>query len=141
MKSKFVRYYMGIAEETSKLSYAVRLKVGSILVKDDRILAFGYNGTPSNWDNTCEDYVDGALVTKPEVLHSEMNTLMKIARSNESSFGSVMFCTHAPCIECAKAIYQAGITTLYYKNEYRNTAGVDFLRKSNIEVVRFESTV
>lgn len=132
---------MGIAEETSKLSYAVRLKVGSILVKDDRILAFGYNGTPSNWDNTCEDYVDGALVTKPEVLHSEMNTLMKIARSNESSFGSVMFCTHAPCIECAKAIYQAGITTLYFKHEYRNTAGVDFLRKSGIEVVRFESTV
>jgi dCMP deaminase len=144
MKSKFVAAYMDVAQRFADLSSAVRLKVGAIIVKDDRIVSIGYNGMPSGWDNCCEDQVwnvhDGSceLKTKPEVLHAEMNALMKLARSNESGDGAAMFVTHAPCIDCAKGIYQAGVVEVYYKYSYRNTAGLDFLQKCNLKTVKVE---
>lgn len=143
MRPKFIQAYMDIAERFAQLSSAQRLQVGAIVVKDDRIISLGYNGMPSGWDNTCEvevlhDYGNRAgeakyiLKTKPEVLHAEMNALMKLAKSTESGKDAVMFVTHAPCMECAKGIYQAGINSVYYKNPYRDTAGLDFLKKCNL---------
>ena len=146
MKPKFIDYYMKIAEVTSTLSYAKRLQVGAVIVKDNQILATGYNGMPSGWENVCENEVmetyagfEGAilntkLVTKPEVLHAETNAIAKVAQSTESSKDSTLFCTHAPCIECAKLIYQSGITTLYYKHEYRDDRGIKFLQLSGVNV-------
>ena len=121
-----------------------KLQVGAIVVKDDRIISIGYNGMPSGWTTECEEevvtgyetHVDAVLVTKKEVLHAESNAIAKLARSSESGDGATIFITHAPCIDCAKLIYQSGIATVYYKNEYRSTQGVDFLNKSNIEVVK-----
>ena len=135
---------MDVAERFAQLSYAVRLKVGAIVVKDDRIVSIGYNGMPSGWDNVCEEeviteyesYTDSVLVTKPEVLHAESNAIAKLARSSESGEGADIFITHAPCIECAKLIYQSGISTVYYKNDYRSTQGIDFLNKSKIKVIK-----
>jgi dCMP deaminase len=90
---------------------------------------------PSGWDNVCENInEDGTLKTKPEVLHAEMNAIAKLARSNESGLNSTMFITHAPCIECAKLIYQSGIKKVFYKNEYRSQDGIDFLKKCNIDI-------
>lgn len=148
MKQKFAEAYMDVAERFARLSYAERLKVGCIIVKDNRIISLGYNGTPSGWDNCCEQTVPESidpntrtitpeqLITKPEVLHAEMNALMKLARTTESGEGSSMFITHAPCLECAKGIYQAGITRVYYKNDYRSTHGLDFLVKAGVDVVK-----
>ena len=120
---------MEIAETVSKMSYAKRLQVGAIVVKDNRIISIGYNGTPSGWDNNCEDENNK---TKPEVIHAEANSIMKLASSNESGKGSVMFLTHAPCIDCAKLIYGSGITQVYYKHKYRDQSGVEFLKKCNV---------
>lgn len=142
MKKKFIDYYMSIAELTANLSYAKRLQVGSVIIKDHKILATGYNGTPTGWENTCEiELEDGTLKTKPETLHSEMNSLMKVARSTESSAGALMFCTHAPCIECAKAIYQAGIESLVFKEYYRDEQGLNFLKLSGVNVQQYNSTL
>lgn len=140
MKQKFIDAYMDVAERFALLSSAVRLKVGAIVVKDDRIISIGYNGMPSGWDNNCEDTVyqqDGtsALKTKLEVLHAESNAISKLARSSESGDDATIFITHAPCIDCAKLIYQSGIRSVYYRTAYRNTQGVEFLEKSNIQVV------
>ena len=131
MKPKFEKMYMEIAETVSKMSYAKRLQVGAIVVKDNRIISIGYNGTPSGWDNNCEDENNK---TKPEVIHAEANSIMKLASSNESGKGSVMFLTHAPCIDCAKLIYGSGITQVYYKHKYRDQSGVEFLKKCNVIV-------
>lgn len=131
MKPKFEKMYMEIAETVSKMSYAKRLQVGAIVVKDNRIISIGYNGTPSGWDNNCEDENNK---TKPEVIHAEANSIMKLARSNESGKGSVMFLTHAPCIDCAKLIYGSGIIQVYYKHKYRDQSGVEFLKKCNLIV-------
>ena len=144
MKTKFIEAYMDVAERFAQLSSAKRLNVGAIVVKDDRIISIGYNGMPSGWDNCCEEEViteyeshtDSVLVTKPEVLHAESNAIAKLARSSESGEGATIFITHAPCIDCAKLIYQSGIATVYYKNDYRSTQGIDFLLKSNITVQR-----
>ena len=122
---------MEIAETVSKMSYAKRLQVGAIVVKSNRIISIGFNGTPSGWDNNCEDENNK---TKPEVIHAEANLIMKLARSNESGMGSVMFLTHAPCIDCAKLIYGSGITQVYYKHKYRDQSGVEFLKKCNVIV-------
>ena len=136
MKRKFVDLYMNMATSVSELSSAVRLKVGTVIVKD-HVVTFGYNGTPSGWDNVCEIVLDdGTLKTKPETLHSEANAISKIAKSSISSEGATLFCTHAPCIDCAKMIYQAGIFTVYYRNEYRTTDGLDFLKKSGVDVIQ-----
>ena len=115
MKNKFIRAYGNIAEEIATLSHSQKLKVGSIIVKEGRILSMGYNGMPAGWENQCEEpiYEEGEFEphawfkTRPEVLHAESNALMKVAASTESSEGAVMFCTHTPCIECAKLIHQA----------------------------------
>lgn len=132
MKRKFIDAFMDVAERFAQLSSAQRLQVGAIVVKDDRIISIGYNGMPSGWDNCCEDEQNK---TKPEVLHAEMNALMKLAKSSESGDNATMFITHSPCIECAKLIYQSGIATVYYKTEYRSTQGVDFLKKSGVATI------
>jgi dCMP deaminase len=156
MKPKFIDYYMKIAEVTSTLSYAKRLQVGAVIVKDNQILATGYNGMPSGWENVCEYEEEklvsdiengtslkktGELKTKPEVLHAESNALMKVAQSTESSKDSTLFCTHAPCIECAKLIYQSGISTVYYKEEYRSDQGLKFLRLSGVNVNKHSNSI
>ena len=139
---------MDVAQLTSSLSYATRLQVGAVIVKGHKILATGYNGMPAGWDNNCEDeighvlddannIVETRLKTKQEVLHAESNALMKVASSTESSENSTMFCTHAPCIHCAKLIYQSGIDSLYYRNTYRDTAGLEFLEKSGVSVTQY----
>ena len=147
MKQKFIEAYMDVAERFAQLSSAVRLQVGAIVVKDDRIISIGYNGMPSGWDNCCETYIgsfperegtprDSSLYkTKPEVIHAESNAISKLARGTESGEGATMFVTHQPCIDCAKLIYQSGIATVYYKNEYRSTQGLEFLNKSGVEVI------
>lgn len=156
MKQKFIDYYMDIADRTAKLSYAKRLQVGSVIVKEHKILATGYNGMPSGWENVCEyeeeilisefekgTWIEktGNLKTKPEVLHSEMNSLMKVAKSNESTDGAFLFCTHAPCLDCAKAIYQAGIKVVYYKNSYRSEDGLNFLRTCGVDVYKHSISI
>ena len=138
MKPKYITLYMDIAERISQMSYAKRLQVGSVIVKENTILSYGWNGMPTNWENTCEvELEDGSLRTKPEVLHSEMNALMKVAQSTESTKDAVLFCTHSPCIDCAKAIYQSGISTVYYKETYRSEDGLNFLRKGGINVHQY----
>ena len=142
MKEKFLKAYMDVAARFAKLSTAQRLQVGAIAVKDDRIISIGYNGMPSGWDNCCENEVieNGwpGLKTKPEVLHAESNCLAKLARSPESGEDAVMFVTHAPCIDCAKLIYQSGIAEVYYQRNYRDTAGVEFLKKCGISVTQLD---
>jgi dCMP deaminase len=124
---------MRAAENYSQLSSAKKLQVGCVIVKNDTIIGIGYNGTPSGWDNTCEDE---NFKTKDEVIHAESNALMKVARSTNSTEGSVAFITHAPCIHCSKLLYQAGVKEVYYRNEYRCTDGIEFLKKCNIGVHR-----
>jgi dCMP deaminase len=134
LKKKFIDYFMQMAELTASLSYAKRLQVGALIVKGNRIVGTGYNGMPTDWENDCEFEVDGELKTKQEVLHAETNAIAKVAQSTESSEGSTMFCTHAPCVDCAKLIYQSGIATLYFKHEYRDDAGIKFLTQSGVHV-------
>jgi dCMP deaminase len=142
MKPKFIDYYMKIADVTSGLSYATRLQVGAVIVKDNQILATGYNGMPSGWENVCETVEpDGSTKTKPEVLHAETNAIAKVSQSTESSNGATLFCTHAPCIECAKLIYQSGISTVYYRDEYRNDAGLVFLKLSGVNVHQYSNSI
>jgi dCMP deaminase len=145
MKQKFIDAYMDVAERFAQLSSATRLQVGAIVVKDDRIISIGYNGMPSGWDNTCEDHYtmidnDGNRFieskTKPEVLHAESNAIAKLAKSPESGEDATIFVTHAPCMDCAKLIYQSGINTVYYRTAYRDTSGIDFLAKSDVEVIK-----
>ena len=132
---------MDVAERFAQLSSATRLQVGAIVVKDDRIISIGYNGMPTGWNNCCEDVIREDEVgfqvtkTKAEVLHAETNAIAKLAKSGESGLGATMFVTHAPCIDCAKLVYQSGIATVYYKNEYRSTQGLVFLNKSGVEVI------
>ena len=173
MKQKFIDYYMKVAELTSTLSYAKRLQVGAVIVDGNKILATGYNGMPSGWDNNCESFeymsIDAGgwldpeeiyerwpfveddmdpdlgyarryrLKTKDEVLHAETNAIAKVSASTESSEGATMFCTHAPCINCAKLIYQSGINSLYYRDTYRDIAGIEFLEKSGVSVTKYKT--
>lgn len=146
MKQKLIDAYMKTAEVFAELSSARRLHVGAIVVKDDRIISIGYNGTPSGWDNNCEHEVVVAVVdgvpqreikelrTKPEVLHAETNAIAKLAKNGESSNGATMFITHAPCLDCAKLVYQSGINSVFYRNSYRNEDGIQFLEKCNVKV-------
>ncbi len=165
MKQKFIDLYMDWAQRTSQLSHAVRLQVGAVIVKDDSVISYGYNGMPAGWDNDCEDVVwdRGAggwldpeefemqypleawheeagrnvrhgLKTKPEVLHAEMNSLMKLAKSSSSGNQASLFVTHSPCLDCAKGIFQAGIKEVFYREEYRSNDGIDFLKKCGVKV-------
>jgi len=135
MKEKFISAYMDVAERFAQLSHAERAKVGAIIVKDDRIISIGYNGMPSGWDNVCE--VDGK--SKPEVLHAETNAIAKLAQSNESGKGASLFCTHLPCMECAKLIYQSGIKDVFYRIEYKAAKGTgkEFLIESGVNVAQY----
>jgi dCMP deaminase len=131
---------MKTAETFAECSTARRLHVGAIVVKDDRIISIGYNGMPSGWDNNCEfedrdpQKKETSLVTRPEVLHAETNCVAKLAKSTESGLGATMFVTHAPCLDCAKLIYQSGINTVYYRNSYRDKDGIIFLDKAGVKI-------
>ena len=169
MKQKYINLYMDWAKRAAELSHARRLHVGAVIVKDDTVISYGYNGMPAGWDNDCEDKVwdTGAggwldpeefdakypyegwheeagrnvrygLKTKPEVLHAESNAIAKLAKSTNSGTGADLFITHSPCIDCAKLIYQSGIRRVYFGEHYRDNAGIDFLTKSGIEVVKHD---
>ena len=165
---RYHELYMDIARRVAEMSYARRLHVGAVVVKDGRIISMGWNGMPAGWDNNCENiewmgdaggwldpeeikeqwpfegiYMDKTgeeytnryrLRTKPEVLHAESNAIAKLAKSNDSGSGADLFVTHAPCIDCAKLIYQSGISRVWYGENYRDDAGVKFLEKSGVEV-------
>ena len=140
MKQKFIEAYMKTAETFASLSSAVRLHVGAIIVKDNRIISIGYNGMPSGWDNNCENDFgldfkgNRTLVTKPEVLHAETNAIAKLAKSTESGNGATLFVTHAPCLDCAKLVFQSGISSVYYRNNYRSGDGLYFLQRAGVKV-------
>lgn len=141
MKQKWVDAFMDTAERFAQLSSATRLKVGAVVVQDNRIISIGYNGMPAGWTNECEEKVyriaeEPILKTKDEVIHAEANAILKLARDGERGDGSSLFCTHAPCIQCAKLIYGAGVKKVYYRESYRDTHGIDFLEKCNIEIER-----
>ena len=161
MKDKMKLAHMRTAFNYAACSSAVRLQVGSIIVKDDAIISIGYNGQPSGWDNVCEereymssdaggwldpdeiesqwpfvaeDQLRYRLKTKETVLHAESNAISKLAKLNGGAQGSAIFITHCPCLDCAKTIYQAGITEVYYAQSYRDTIGADFLIKCGLTV-------
>lgn len=134
MKQKFISFYIDVAKRVAELSYAERLKVGAVIVKDHRILSYGFNGTPAGFDNCCEYEVNGSLVTKPEVIHAETNAILKLTRHGDSCLGGSIFITHAPCMECAKLILQSGIQQVYFNKHYRDDSGVALLQKGNITV-------
>jgi dCMP deaminase len=139
MKTKYKLAHMRAAHLYSDLSTARRLKVGALVVKDDRIISIGYNGMPKGWDNNCEtEQEDGTIKTKPEVLHAETNAIAKLARSVESGLDADLFVTHSPCLDCAKLIYQAGIRRVYYSVNYRDDSGVNFLKASGVEVEQLD---
>lgn len=128
--NKFDDKYMKMAEVWATNSYCKRRQVGALLVKDRMIISDGYNGTPSGFENVCEE--DG--VTKPYVLHAEANAISKVAKSSNSSEGATLYVTASPCIECSKLIIQAGIRRVVYKDEYRLNDGIELLQKAGIEV-------
>jgi dCMP deaminase len=132
---QFDRRYLEMACVWAKNSYCTRRQVGAILVRDRMIISDGYNGTPSGFENICEDE---SGTTKPYVLHAEANAITKVARSNNSSEGATLYVTASPCIECAKLIIQAGITRVVFYDKYRIEDGLDLLRKANIEVCHLD---
>lgn len=132
---KFDDKYMRMAEIWAENSYCKRRKVGALLVKNRMIISDGFNGTPSGFENICEDE-NG--VTKPYVLHAEANAISKVAKSGNDSEGATLYVTASPCIECSKLIIQAGIRRVVYHDEYRLTDGVDLLRRAGIEVEKID---
>lgn len=144
MQRKWVDAYLDMAERFAELSHAKRLKVGAIVVKDNRVISIGYNGTPAGWSNECEEIIetheDGGVITKTkdEVIHAEANAISKLARDGESSKNATMFLTHAPCVQCAKLIYGAGINSVYYRNSYRDENGIVFLKKCSVDVEKID---
>ena len=138
--------YLKMAETWSQLSKAKRKKVGCLIVKEGAIISDGYNGTPSGFDNNCENIIYlnlnhnfvNNLKTKPEVIHAESNAITKLAKSTQSSKGATMYITISPCIECSKLIIQSGIKRVVYYEKYRNLEGVNLLNKSGIEVFGFK---
>ena len=131
MMNRFDIAHLEAANVYSKLSAATRAKVGCLIVKDNRIISIGYNGTPSGWDNTCENENNE---TKPEVLHAETNAIAKLARSTESGEGATLYCTHSPCLSCSKLIYQSGIQRVVYETSYAGKEGTEFLLMAGIIV-------
>lgn len=130
---KLDKKYLELADSWSQLSVAERMKVGCIIVKDNQIISDGFNGTPSGFDNVCEDE---HFKTKPEVLHAESNALMKLALSTQSSKDATLYVTLSPCFECSKLIIQAKIKRVVYRDDYRVLSGLDLLRKANVIVER-----
>ena len=131
---KFDHSYLEMAQIWAQNSYCKRRKVGALLVKDRMIISDGYNGTPSGFENICEE--DG--VTEPYVLHAEANAITKVAKSGNSSEGATLYVTASPCLECSKLIIQSGIKRVVYRDEYRLTDGIDLLRRAGIEVERVD---
>lgn len=129
-KLKYDLAYLRIASEWGKLSYCKRKQVGAIIVRDKMIISDGYNGTPSGFENCCEDEEN---LTKWYVLHAEANAILKVARSTQSCEGATLYITLSPCKECSKLIHQSGIKRVVYLDEYKDTSGVDFLRKAGVE--------
>lgn len=127
----FDRRYLRMAAVWAENSYCVRRKVGALIVKDKMIISDGFNGTPSGFENVCED-ADG--LTKPYVLHAEANAITKVARSGNNSDGATLYVTASPCIECSKLIIQSGIRRVVYGEQYRLTDGLDLLRRAGIEL-------
>ena len=132
---KYDARYLEMAEVWAKNSYCRRRQVGALIVKDRMIISDGYNGTPSGFENVCEDE-NG--VTKPYVLHAEANAITKVAKSGNSSDGATLFVTASPCLECSKLIIQSGIKRVVYRDEYRLTDGIDLLRRAGIEVEKVD---
>ena len=128
---KFDRRYIEMASVWARNSYCKRRQVGALLVKDRMIISDGYNGTPSGFENQCED-ANG--VTKPYVLHAEANAITKVAKSGNNSAGATLYITDSPCMECAKLIIQSGIRRVVYRDEYRLTDGIDLLRRAGVDV-------
>lgn len=126
--------HLATAKAYAKRSKSVKLKVGAVIVQDDRPVSVGYNGTPPGSDNTCEDLIDGEWVTRPEVIHAESNCIGYAARRGVATEGATIVITHRPCFRCSKLILSAGITKVLYDRDYGDTTGVDILVKNNIEV-------
>lgn len=133
---KFDRSYLEMARVWARNSYCKRRQVGAILVKDKMIISDGYNGTPSGFENVCEDETDH---TKAYVLHAEANAITKVAKSSNSSDGATLYVTAAPCIECAKLIIQSGIKRVVYTDEYRLEDGINLLRRAGIQVDKVDT--
>lgn len=134
-QNKYDKAYLRIAAEWSKLSYCKRKQVGAIIVRDRMIISDGYNGTPSGFENCCEDH-EG--LTQWYVLHAEANAILKVAKSTNNCVGSTLYQTLSPCKDCSKLILQAGITKVVYISEYKDTAGIDFLKNAGVETVHIE---
>ena len=133
---KYDRAYLKMAYEWGKLSHCSRKQVGALIVKGRMIISDGFNGTPSGFDNCCEDE-NG--VTKWEVLHAEANAILKVASSTQSCKGATLYLTLSPCRECSKLVYQAGIKRLVYDKTYKDTTGLEFLQKAGVEVVQLDA--
>ncbi|WP_297802433.1 dCMP deaminase family protein [uncultured Polaribacter sp.] len=129
---KYDRAYLKMAYEWGKLSHCKRKQVGALIVKDRMIISDGFNGTPTGFDNCCEDK-DG--ITKWEVLHAEANAILKVAASTQSTHGATLYITLSPCIQCSKLIYQAGIKRVVFANKYKDTSGIDFLEKAGVKIM------
>lgn len=134
MNKRFDNMYMDLADRIGLLSYSKRSQVGAVLVKDDNIIAFGYNGTPRGFDNCCEE----DNVTKREVLHAESNAIAKVARTTSSSEGSTLYTTLSPCYDCAKMIHQAGVVRVVYRHTYRDEDGIQFLHQCGVSCEEIE---
>lgn len=133
------KYYIKVAQLCANNSYALKLKVGAVIVKDDQIISDGFNGTPCGFENRCETKnINGELKTLPYVLHAESNAILKCAKYGKSTNGATLYITHSPCIECAKLIIQAGIVRVVYLDVYRTIDGIVILRKSGINVEKFK---
>jgi dCMP deaminase len=135
-QTKYDNAYLRMAQEWAKLSYCERKKVGAIIVKDNMIISDGYNGTPSGYENCCENE-DGE--TNWYVLHAEANAILKVAKSTQSADGATLYITLSPCKECSKLIIQSGIKRVVYRNEYKDTSGIEFLKTYGIETVHLEA--
>lgn len=133
--SKYDDVYMRMASTFSEMSYANRRKVGCLIVKDNRIISDGYNGSISGFPNRCEDIAGNTL---PEVLHAESNAITKLAKNGVSSDGATLYVTLSPCLECSKLIVQSGIKRVVYQEEYRITTGIELLKKAKIEVEQIQ---
>jgi dCMP deaminase len=137
-KAKYDKAYLRIAKEWGQLSYCQRKKVGAIIVRDKMIISDGYNGTPSGFENCCEDEENN---TKWYVLHAEANAILKVARSTQSCEGATLYITLSPCKDCSKLIHQSGITRVVYHQEYKDNSGLEFLRKAGVELQLIEDLV
>lgn len=133
------KYYIKVAKLCAKNSYAIKLQVGAVIVKDGQIMSDGFNGTPCGFENKCEvKSMDGSLHTLSYVLHAESNAILKCAKYGRATNGSTLYITHSPCIECAKLIIQAGIIRVVYLEEYKNSDGIELLKRVGIKIEKFE---